>query len=568
MKLIGISTGDPTGIGPEVTSKSLRYHNLLSDVAVVVYGRWFASKNGHQPIKIKNIDEVTKGGSLYHLEIDNRDLELGKPSAESGKVALSILDAIIADTKSNKLHGIVTAPVSKKHIRESNSDFIGHTEYFQQNFGVDNVAMTFWSKDLNIGMLTTHIPLHQLESVLTSEYCEAKLRLTCNEVNKIRPNTKFALLGKNPHAGEDGAFGKTDEMFKKLIIKLKADRFDISGPFPADTFFSYNRQDFDFVISSYHDQGLIPFKMLAVGSGVNVTLGLPVYRASADHGTAFDIAQDDKADFSSMQSALFWVEKRLSKLVKRTKEYNLFSNFYDNYMAHVNYDQWAAKINMWCEQYSQIEPKRVYEIACGTGEMTTRLLRPGREVSGGDISEIMLHLAEKKSSEITFYRHNMLDPLPLTEIDLALCVFDSVNYLLEEALVLSLFQHVRKSLSKEGVFIFDVSTIFNCEENLDGFINYEEYGNYKVLHTSDWDEDAETQKSFLDIFKKNKSFYQNYSETHYQKIYSVRRIRLILEEAGLELLAIYNGVDNINLINYYPEDLDQKFSRIYFIAKK
>jgi len=568
VKLIAIATGDPTGIGPEVTAKSLRYHNLLPDLALVVYGRWLESKHGNQPIKIQSLDEVTKGGSLYHLELDNTALKVGVPSSKSGKIALSILNEIIKDTKKHRIHGIVTAPVSKRYIREAGFEFIGHTEFLQQSFRIDNVAMSFWSDELKVGLLTTHLPLHELESVLTLGYCESKLRLICNEVNKLKPNTKFALLGKNPHAGEDGAFGKTDEMFKGLVVKLQSEGFDISGPFPADSFFSYSRQDYDFVISSYHDQALIPFKMLAGGRGVNVTLGLPIYRASAEHGTAFDIAQEDKADFSSMQSALFWMEDKLSKHLDKSKEYNEFSNFYDNYMAHVSYDQWAAKINLWSEQYCQIEPKRVFEIACGTGEMITRLQKPGREVSGGDISEIMLHRAAKKSQDVTFYRHNMLDPLPLNEIDLAVCVFDSVNYLLEEALVLNLFQNVRNALSKSGVFIFDVSTIFNCEENLDGFINYEEYDDYKVLHTSDWDPDTEMQKSFLDIFKKNKSFYQNSSETHYQKIYSIRRIRALLEDAGLEILAIYNGTDNLNLLNYYPEDLDQRFARIYFIVKR
>ncbi|MBI9031907.1 4-hydroxythreonine-4-phosphate dehydrogenase PdxA [bacterium] len=568
MKVIGISTGDPTGIGPEVTAKALRYHNLLPDIAIVVYGKFITSNNGHQPIKIHDISQVRHGACLYHLEIDNPELSLGNPSAESGKVAIAILDKIVEDVKNKHLDALVTAPVSKKHIRDTGYDFIGHTEFLQTKLAADNVAMTFWSDDLKVGLLTTHLPLHQLEKVLTPEYCQAKLKLIYSEVNKLMKDPKIALLAKNPHAGEHGAFGETDEMFKKLLVELSQENIHIAGPFPADTFFSYNRQEYDFIISSYHDQGLIPFKMLAGGKGVNVTLGLPVYRASAEHGTAFDIAQDNKADFSSMQSAIYWVEDKLSQHHKLSKEYGEFSNFYDNYMAHVNYDQWTAKINVWIDQYAKDKPKRIFEIACGTGEITRRLVGDEREVMGGDISEIMLHLAEKKCPEITLHRHNMLDPLPVENLDLAVCVFDSINYLLEEKLVLNLFQNVYTALNPKGLFIFDISTIFNSEENLDGFINYEEYANYKVLHTSDWDPDNETQKSYLDIFKKNKTIYQNFSETHYQKIYSVRQIRALLEDSGLEILAIYNGTDNLNLINYYPEDLDERFSRIYFIVNK
>ncbi len=568
MKIIGISTGDPTGIGPEVTAKSLRYHKLLPDLAVVVYGKFIHSQNGHQPIQIANIEEVKEGGKLYHLEIDNPELDLGEPSAKSGEVVIAILDRLISDIKSKKLNAVVTAPVSKKHIHDAGYDFIGHTEYLQRKLEVDNVAMTFWSDDLKLGLLTTHLPLHELEKVLTPEYCEAKLKLIYTEVNKLMKKPKIALLAKNPHAGENGAFGNTDEMFIKLLTKIKKENIHIDGPFPADTFFSYNRQEYDFVISAYHDQGLIPFKMLAGGKGVNVTLGLPVYRASAEHGTAFDIAKEDKADYSSMQSALFWVEGKLSKHLQQTKEYGEFSNFYDNYMAHVNYDQWVAKINVWVEQYSKINPKKIYEIACGTGEISKRMVKDGRQVIGGDISDIMLHLASKKNHDLHLIRHDMLDPLPVENIDLALCLFDSINYLLEEKLVLNLFQNVRSALSSEGIFIFDISTIYNSEENLDGFINYEEYSNYKVLHTSDWDPENEMQKSYLDIFKKNKSVYQNFSETHYQKIYPVRKIRALLEDSALEIVAIYNGTDNLNLLNYYPEDLDERFARIYFIVKK
>lgn len=567
MKIIGISTGDPTGIGPEVTSKSLRYHNLLADTALLVYGKVLACPNGHQVTKISHVSQVKEGGKIYHIEIDNPELNLGKPCAESGRLAIEILERLAEDVNNKSLHGIVTGPVSKKHIRDAGYDFIGHTEFLQSKLNAENVAMTFWSDDIKLGLLTTHLPLHQLEKVLTSQYCLDKLKLIYREVHKLMDRPKIALLAKNPHAGENGAFGNTDLMFKEILDELGQENIKIDGPFPADTFFSYNRQDYDFIISAYHDQGLIPFKMLAGGKGVNVTLGLPVYRASVEHGTAFDIADQDCADFSSMQSALYWVEEKLSQHHKLSKEYGEFSNFYDHYMAHVNYDQWAAKINVWIDQFAKIKTKRIFEIACGTGEICRRLVRDQRQVMGGDISEIMLHIAEKKSRDIKLFRHNMLDPLPVDNLDLAVCVFDSINYLLEDKFLLNLLQNVYSALNPKGLFIFDISTIFNSEENLDGFINYEEYDKYKVLHTSDWDPDNETQKSYLDIFKKNKSFYQNFSETHYQKIYPVRKIRALIEESGLEILAIYNGTDNLNLLNYYPEDLDERFARIYFIVQ-
>ena len=141
-----------------------------------------------------------------------------------------------------------------------------------------------------------------------------------------------------------------------------------------------------------------------------------------------------------MMSAIYWAEDKLSQHLQSAKAYGEFSNFYDNYMAHVNYDQWAAKINVWTDQFSKHSPKRIFEIACGTGEITKRLVKQGREVMGGDISDIMLHIAAKKSNDITFFRHDMLDSLPTTDIDLAVCVFDSINYLLEDNLILNLFK--------------------------------------------------------------------------------------------------------------------------------
>ncbi len=567
MKRIGITTGDPAGIGPEITAKSLKYHKLQDNVAYVVYGKYIENQNGHKAIKIEDIDQAVESGKIYHIDINDKEIQLGCPSTLSGKLAYSILERCSNDAKNGKLDAIVTAPLSKKYIRDSHKDFIGHTEFLEKILNASDVAMTFWSNDIKVGLLTTHYPLHQLAEIIDEKYAYDKISLICQEVSKIIKNPKFALLGKNPHAGEDGAFGLTDEMFKSLVGKIKADGHDLEGPFPADTFFSYAKDNYDFIISPYHDQGLIPFKMLADGAGVNVTLGLPIYRASADHGTAFDIAKDNSADFTSMKSAIHWVESRLVDDVIQEKTYNEFGNFYDNYMAHVSYDKWTSKIKNWVSQYSSDKVKRIYELACGTGEIAKRMVNPENEVFAGDISEGMLHIAEKKETKLNLFRHNMLEELPVADIDLTLCVFDSINYLLSEDHVLTCFKNVKKAMSKTGLFIFDISTIYNCEEILDGFINYEEYADYKVLHTSDWDPDESLQKSFLDIYKKERFFCKNIQETHYQRIYPVRVIRDLLDKAGFELIAVYNNNDNMNLINYYPEDLDERFSRIYFIAK-
>ena len=567
MKIIGITTGDPAGVGPEVTSKSLRFHKLQGDIAYVVYGRFNYSHSGNQPIRINSIEEVTEPQQIYVIEVDG-DIEIGKPSSESGKIAYQTLDRCAQDIKDKRVSALVTAPLSKTHIIDAGYDFIGHTEFLQQKLASDNVAMTFWSDELNVALLTTHLPLHELVTTLSKEYVTDKIKLICSEVAKIIDKPRFALLGKNPHAGENGAFGQTDIMFENIIAELNDSGYDISGPFPADTFFSYNKEKYDFVISSYHDQALIPFKMLADGKGVNVTLGLPIYRSSADHGTAFDIAGKDIADYQSMKSALVWAESRLTTNLKKEVNYSEFGNFYDNYMAHVSYDKWVALLKVWTESFTRKAPKRIFELACGTGEIMKRFVKDGVEVFGGDISEGMLHIAQTKAQSAKLFRHDMRNALPVNSLDLVICVFDSLNYLLKEEYVLSMMKNVKESLSDDGLFIFDISTIFNCEEILDGFINYEEYNNYTVLHTSEWLPEKEMQESALDIYKKGKYFSTNYKENHLQRIYPVRTIRSFIEKAGLELVGVYNNTDNLNLLNYYPEDLDTKFSRIYFIVKK
>lgn len=249
------------------------------------------------------------------------------------------------------------------------------------------------------------------------------------------------------------------------------------------------------------------------------------------------------------------------------KNYSVFANFYDQYMAHIDYDKWAHKIHTWTKHLQHKEAKKIFELACGTGEIIKRFVTDNNETFGSDNSQAMLDIAKGKDKRVSYFNHDMRDKLPTDNVDLAICVFDSINYLTNENDVLMCFKNVKQSLAKNGLFVFDVSTIYNCIENLDGFINFEIYGKYKVVHMSDWLEDEHSQRSYLEIFEKEGELYKNYQEIHMEKIYPIRTIRFLLESAGFEIVSMHNDEDELDLLNYYPEDIDNKYSRVYFIAK-
>ncbi len=296
---IGISIGDPSGIGPEVTVKALKRFKKPKDCEIFVFGdkavlTKYGSKNKFNLIDSKTIKKLwPKPGVL---------------SKQSGLASLLYLKEAVRFLKKGVINCLVTAPVSKEAISLNNIKFRGHTEFLAEEFGVKKFVMMFISENLKVSLVTRHIALKEVSPALTKDNISTTISLTHYALRnyfKIN-NPRIAVLGLNPHASEDGLMGNEEgKIIKPAINKLKKIKKNIYGPFPADTVFkrALNRE-FHAVVCMYHDQGLIPFKMLHFGEGVNLTVGLPFIRTSCVHGTAFDIAGKGKADCRSMLRAI------------------------------------------------------------------------------------------------------------------------------------------------------------------------------------------------------------------------------------------------------------------------
>ena len=315
MAIIGITIGDPTGIGPEIIKKALSADAL--NHKLVIYGAL------PDPIIFDNIQiisnskEIKQADSnvLWYPVMKDEKFIPANPSKASGLAAYSAIKKAGEDALNGYIDAVVTAPISKHHIQLSHPDFIGHTEFFAHQAKCSEVVMSFFSNKLNVGLLTTHYALSDVASHLNIEMVVSKIHIINNALIKFFhiANPKLALLGLNPHAGEEGAFGSEELQILMPAMEMLQDQgVGISGPYPADTFFACDYSSYDMIIAPYHDQGLIPFKMLSFETGVNVTLGLPYIRTSVDHGTAFAIAGKNKASERSLLSAIALAEKMLS----------------------------------------------------------------------------------------------------------------------------------------------------------------------------------------------------------------------------------------------------------------
>ena len=318
--VIGITIGDLNGIGAEIIIKALSDNRLLKMVTPVVYGStkvlsYYRKIMGlepfnHHPVN-NNFDVHTKKINVKNCWQETVELNPGQVTAEGGKYALMALEAAANDLKEGKIQALVTAPINKKNIQSESFNFIGHTEYLTSKFNTEDQdsLMLLVSDQLRIGVVTSHIPLGDVRQNLTEKTVVSKISLLNKSLKKdfgiVKP--RIAVLGLNPHAGEDGLLGKEEEeIIAPAISECKNKGNLIFGPFPADGFFGkMEHKKYDGVMAMYHDQGLIPFKTLAFDEGVNYTAGLPVVRTSPDHGTAYSIAGKNKANEDSMLHALF-----------------------------------------------------------------------------------------------------------------------------------------------------------------------------------------------------------------------------------------------------------------------
>ncbi len=301
-KRIALTMGDPSGIGPELTVKAASCAELAQIADIVIYG----SKN----ILLKAGEKFAKGKNLNIIETSDlkySDIKIGKICSQSGEAALKTVVRATKDVINKKCDAIVTTPMNKASVNKAGFSFTGHTELIAELCNTEEFVMQQSSDNLRIAFVTTHIPLKKVVQVITQEKIIKTVRLLEASIKREGINNpKIAICAINPHGGENGFMGTEDELIvKPAIAQLAKDGFSIQGPFPPDTVFIEKiRTKFDGIVSMYHDQGHIPFKMLAFDTGVNSTLGLPIIRTSVDHGTAFDIAWKGIADTGSLFAAI------------------------------------------------------------------------------------------------------------------------------------------------------------------------------------------------------------------------------------------------------------------------
>ncbi|MGE0592572.1 MAG: 4-hydroxythreonine-4-phosphate dehydrogenase PdxA [Vicinamibacterales bacterium] len=275
---VAITVGDPAGIGPEIARKAATDPRVLAVCRPVIYGP-------------DDLSSVTPG----------------VVSAESGRAAYDVICRAVADAVTGTVDAVATAPVSKVAFARAGLPWKGHTDLLAHLTGAPRVAMLFWSDPLKVVLATVHLPVAEVPAAITADRLADVFELVASDLPRFglqRP--RVALAGLNPHAGEEGVLGDEElRVLRPAVSVARAAGLDVSGPFPADTLFvRAMRGEFDVVVACYHDQGLIPVKLVAFGRAVNVTLGLPIIRTSVDHGTAFDIAGRDVADASSMVEAV------------------------------------------------------------------------------------------------------------------------------------------------------------------------------------------------------------------------------------------------------------------------
>lgn len=314
--IVGISIGDLNGIGSEVVLKTFEDSRMLELCTPVIFANVkilsFAKKSldaGMQLHGIDSLDQIITGKiNVLNVWKESVNIEYGTNDENVGKYAIKSFVAATKALKDGFIDVLVTAPINKYNIQAEDFKFPGHTDYLDQELEGD--ALMFMVQDnLRVGLITDHIPVNEVSGHLTEALIRKKIetikKSLIQDFSINKP--KIAVLGLNPHAGDGGVIGKEDdEILKPVIKKMFESGTLVFGPFPADGFFGSNQYEkYDAVIATYHDQGLIPFKTLSFGKGVNYTAGLNKIRTSPDHGTAYDIAGKGIADYNSFKEAVY-----------------------------------------------------------------------------------------------------------------------------------------------------------------------------------------------------------------------------------------------------------------------
>lgn len=318
---VGITQGDYNGVGYEVILKMFDDGRLLELCTPVIYGsakiaqhyRKLLGLQGTSPQQVQSAADARNGQlSIVNVVGEDARIEPGHPSPEAGHAAFDALEAAVSDLRNGKIDVVVTAPINKKTIQSELFTFPGQTEYFESAVGADDHSeslMILCNDVVRVALVTTHLPVSRISEAITKEAVLKKIRLFDRSLTEdfgiVKP--RIAVLALNPHAGDDCLLGSEEtEVIAPAIAEAREEKIMAFGPYPADGFFGAGLyKKFDGVLAMYHDQGLAPFKALAMDNGVNVTAGLPYVRTSPDHGTGYDIAGKNQASEESMRAALY-----------------------------------------------------------------------------------------------------------------------------------------------------------------------------------------------------------------------------------------------------------------------
>lgn len=315
---IGLTCGDVNGIGLEVIMKAFmdsRMHQICTPVIfagnkLVSHQRKLLNMNEFQYQTVRNSSEVIlRKTNLVNCWEEDVPIEFGQATEVSGQYAFRSLEAAVRDLKERKIDALVTAPINKHTIQNKDFQFKGHTEYLAHQFNTKEPLMFLVTENLKVAVVAGHVPIKEVSGAITTEKIIHKLKLMNQSLQRDFGYRKprMAVLGLNPHAGDNGLIGQEEQ---NIIIPAIKKCFDegmfVYGPYSADGFFGSGAfKNFDAVLAMYHDQGLAPFKALSFSSGVNFTAGLPIVRTSPDHGTAYDIAGKGIADEGSIRDAIY-----------------------------------------------------------------------------------------------------------------------------------------------------------------------------------------------------------------------------------------------------------------------
>ena len=329
---VGISVGDLNGIGPEIILKTFEDSRMLEFCTPVIFASIktmsFFKKHFDSAINFHGIHELNQivEGKVNVLNVwkENVNIEFGKEDNEVGQYAVKSLEKATEALKTEAIDVLVTAPINKLTIQSDSFKFPGHTNYLAKELGGTSL-MFMVTENLKVGLLTDHVPVKDVSNHITAKLIIEKVETVyASLIRDFKINRpRIALLGINPHAGDNGVIGEEDDAIVKPTLEKIRDKGKlVYGPYSADSFFgSKNYKNFDAVIASYHDQGLIPFKTITFGAGVNFTAGLSKVRTSPDHGTAFEIAGKGMADETSFKEAVFMA----IKIFRNRKEYKKIS---------------------------------------------------------------------------------------------------------------------------------------------------------------------------------------------------------------------------------------------------